>query len=64
MADRIPYIVGKRSNGEGKVIYIVSVSEKRQNKVATAHVVREIAEERLAKGIIPEILDEATAIRV
>src|ERR1039457_2295440 len=64
MADGISYVVAQRSDGEGKFIYALSVSQKGENKVATPHVMREIAKERLSKRVVPEILYEATAVRV
>ena len=56
--------MGKRSKGEGEVIYVLSVSKEGENEVTTAHVMREVAEELLAKAIVTEILDKATAIRI
>ena len=62
MADRITYVMRERPDGEGKFIYVPGVSQQRENKVATAHVMSEVAEELFSEWVVPEILNKATAV--
>ena len=57
-----PDVMRERSDGEGKFIYVPRVSQQRENKVATTHVMCEVAEELFSEWVVPEILNNATAV--
>ena len=57
----------ERSEGEGVLVDVVGlfcIREHVFDEVSTADVVREIAEEMVAEGIVADVLDERAAVSV
>ena len=64
MTDAITNVVGERADGEGEFVGGVRIAKKALDEVAGADVVDEIREQAAAERVVPEILDERTAVGV
>ena len=64
VADGVAQVVGERADGKGNVVGGFGVAEEGADEVASADVVQQIGEERLAEGIVAEVLDDASAVGV
>ncbi len=64
MAERVADVVGKRANGEGQLVGVGCIAEKADNEVAGADVVRQVGISHIAEGVIADVLNDATAVRV
>src|SRR5580693_8043229 len=62
MADAVPHIVRKRSQRKCQLIDVLGIADQAGYKIAAANVVRQVAEKRMAEGIVPRILDRRAAI--
>ena len=61
---RIPDIVRQRSYRERQFIGIPGVPEQVDDKVARAHVVRQVGEQLVAEGIVADVLDDAAGVGI
>jgi hypothetical protein len=64
VADGVAEVVGERADGEGDIVGVFGVAEEGADEVAGADVVEQVGEDRLAEGIVAEVLDDASAIGV
>ena len=64
MAIVVRGIVRQRAGGESVFVEIFGVSQQRQDEIAAADVVREVAEKRAAVRVVPHVLNDGSAIGV
>ena len=64
VADGVAQVVGERADGKGNVVGGFGVAEEGADEVSGADVVQQVGEERLAEGIVAEVLDDASAVGV
>lgn len=57
-------VVRECSDGKGQLVGILRVSQKAGDEVSGADVVSKIAEERVAEGVVPEVLYDTAAVGV
>jgi hypothetical protein len=62
MALRIRHVVLQRAECKGVLVKRLGVANERDNEIAAADVVRQIAEETAAEGLIAHVLDDASAV--
>ena len=55
-------VVCERADGEREFVDVPGVAQQRLDEVAGADVVQEVAEESAAERVVPEILDDRTAV--
>src|SRR5947209_20120056 len=64
MSDGVPQIMRKCPHGEGKFVERLRVAEHPGDEITCPNIVREIAEEGLAEGVVTHILDGTSAVSV
>jgi|HubBroStandDraft_6_1064221.scaffolds.fasta_scaffold09614_4 hypothetical protein len=64
MAFDISDVVGERAYGEGQLICVSSVAKQGNDEVAGPDVMSQVGERPIAEGIIPDILNDASPVRV
>src|SRR6516162_1870038 len=57
-------VVRQRAQGKRVFIYIARFVDQGQNEVTASHIVGEITEETVAKGIATQVLDDGAAINI
>src|ERR1035441_2181281 len=57
-------VVGERSQSESVLIEVLRIAEHRQNEVAGADVMCQIAEDMITEGIVANVLDDAAAVGI
>ncbi len=56
-------IVGQSAQSERIFVQILRVADESLNKITAPDIVRQIAEEPVAEGVIPEVLNDASAVQ-
>ena len=64
MSCSIGGVVGKGSQRKRILVQIVGLGDERENKIAAANIVREIAEELTAEGIVTHVLNDGASIGI
>ena len=64
MSDTVAHIVRQRTDREGELVGCFGVLKELLHEIPGADIMRQIREELICKGIIPEVLNDAAAIRV
>ena len=64
VADVVADVMGKRPNGKGKLVGVLGIAEEIDDEVAGADVVGQVREERVAEGIVANVLNDAARIGV
>ena len=64
MADVVADVVGERPDSEGQFVGVLGIAEEVDNEVARADVVGKVGEERVAEGIVTDVLNDAACIGV
>jgi hypothetical protein len=64
MSDGAADVVGQSTDGKGKFVGVSGVSEEVYNKITRADIVCEIRERSVTEWIVPNILNDASAIGV
>ena len=64
VAEVVSDVVRERTEGEGKLIHVAGLADEVGDEVAGTDVVSEIAEGRMAEGVVAGILDDAAAVGI
>ena len=64
MSDCVADVVGKSTDGEGKLIGVSRITEEIDDEISRTDVVRQIGERCVAEGIVADVLNDAAAIGV
>jgi hypothetical protein len=64
VADGVADVVRERADSEGQLVGVAGISEEIDDEVSRAHVVSEVGERIVAKGVVTDVLNDATAIGV
>ena len=64
VADGVAHIVGEGTDGKGDIVRGFGVAKEGADEVSGADVVQQIGEERLAHGVVAEVLDDTSAVGV
>lgn len=64
MTDGVADVMGESTDGEGEFVRVMGVSDETADEISGANIVCQIAQERVAEGIIAEVLNGATPVSV
>jgi hypothetical protein len=64
VADGVADVMGEGADGEGKLIWGLGIAKEAEDEVSGADVVGKVGEERVAEGVVAEVLDGAAAVGV
>ncbi len=64
VANCVADVVGKRTNGKGKLIGVFGITEQAHHEVAGTDVVGQVGIHHVAEGVIADVLNDAAAIGV
>ena len=64
MTHRVSNVMGERADGEGKLIGVARVAEEVDDEIPGADIVGEVGERFVAKGVIADVLDDASTVGV
>jgi len=64
MSNTVAHIVRQRADREGKLVGCLGALKELLHEIPRADIMCQIREEPVCKGIIPEVLNDAAAIRV